>query len=159
MIMHAGENRSVTTNLKCAWLGSTVAALAAALLVVMLAAQMAQAISATGGMVTNTPLAVSGSVTGLTNVALYVSFDPKVRASDVAGKVFTILACVNDVSAMHFGTVTWAAPATKGTVIYANGAVQLANIGIPVASSVMMVQRCVRLPVHGWWAAPFARNG
>jgi hypothetical protein len=68
-------------------------------------------IGKTGGVVTNSLLAVSGSVTGLTNTSLVVTFDPKVNGSDVAGKVFTILTCANDLTATHFSSVTWAAPA------------------------------------------------
>jgi len=93
-------------------------------------------IGKTGGMMTNGMLAVSGNVTNLNNAALYVSFDPSVRAADVAGKVFTILTCANDLTtAPHFNSVTWAAPATKGTVIYTNGAVQLSTITIPASGT------------------------
>ena len=72
-------------------------------------------------MVTNSLLAVSGSVAGLTNASLVVTFDPKVNGSDVAGKVFTILTCANDLTATHFSSVTWTAPATKGTVFMPPG--------------------------------------
>ena len=92
-----------------------------------------------GGVVTNGLLAVSGSVTGLTNASLYVSFDPTVRAADVSGKVFTILTCANDLTAApHFKSVTWAAPATKGTVTYTAGAVRLTTITIPAAGTTLL---------------------
>ena len=92
-------------------------------------------IGKTGGVVGNGVLAVTGSVNGLSNAALCVTFDAKMNAADVAGKVFTILTCANDLSATHFSSVAWAAPAKGGTVVYANGAVQLAMVSIPASGS------------------------
>jgi len=98
-------------------------------------------IGKTGGVVTNGLLAVSGNVTNLNNAALYVSFDPKMHASDVAGKVFTILTCANDLTAApHFNSVTWTSPAKGGTVVYTAGAVRLTTVNIPASGTTIFVQ-------------------
>jgi len=97
-------------------------------------------IGKTAGVATNALLAVTGNVTGLTNASLSVTFDPKMNASDVAGKVFTILTCANDLSATHFNSVTWAAPAKGGTVVYANGAVQLTTVSIPASGTTIFIR-------------------
>ena len=91
-------------------------------------------------MVTNSLLAVSGSVAGLTIASLVVTFDPKVNGSDVAGKVFTILTCANDLTATHFSSVTWAAPARGGTVVYTAGAVRLTTVNIPASGTTIFVR-------------------
>ena len=74
-------------------------------------------------VVTNDLLAVSKSLTGLSNTNLNISISGA-DFVDLAGKTLTIATCLNDVSSQAFAAVTYPT-GWKGTVIYGNGFVKL----------------------------------
>jgi len=82
-----------------------------------------------GSALSNDLLFVSGNVTGLANANLYVTVSNNVASADLAGKSLTVLTCANNLSApgTNFNAVVWD-PRWKGSVVYGNGFVALANL-------------------------------
>ncbi len=74
-------------------------------------------------VVTNDVLAVTRSITGLSDAVLNVSLSG-VTGDDVRGKTFTILTCANDLAGQQFAGVTYPA-GWVGAITYNNGAIYL----------------------------------